>query len=43
VFEEAIKDGKLRMAMNEEIASIEKNNTWKLVPRPKKKKESNRC
>ena len=27
VFEEAIKDGKLRMAMNEEIASIEKNNT----------------
>jgi hypothetical protein len=24
--------------MDEEIASIEKNNTWKLVPRPKEKK-----
>jgi hypothetical protein len=24
--------------MNEEIASIEKNDTWRLVPRPKKKR-----
>jgi hypothetical protein len=24
--------------MDEEIASIEKNNIWKLVPRPKEKK-----
>jgi hypothetical protein len=24
--------------MDKEIALVEKNNTWKLVPRPKKKK-----
>jgi len=38
VFEEAIKDEKWRIAIDEEIESIEKNNTWKLVPRPKEKK-----
>jgi len=39
MFEEAIKDRKWRIAMDEEITSIEKNNTWKLVPRQKKKKK----
>jgi hypothetical protein len=38
MFEEAINDEKWRIIMDEEIASIEKNNTWKLVPRPKKKR-----
>jgi hypothetical protein len=38
VFEEAINDEKWRIIMDEEIASIEKNNTWKLVPRTKEKK-----
>jgi hypothetical protein len=38
VFENSIKDEKWRIAMDEEIASIEKNDTWKLVPRPKGKK-----
>jgi len=38
VFEKSIKDEKWRITMDEEIASIEKNDTWKLVPRPKGKK-----
>jgi hypothetical protein len=38
VFEEVIKDEKWKIAMDKEIALVEKNNTWKLVPRPKKKK-----
>jgi hypothetical protein len=38
VFEESIKDEKWRIAIDEEIESIEKNNTWKLVPRLKEKK-----
>ena len=38
VFEEAINDEKWRIIMDEEIASIEKNNIWKLVSRPKGKK-----
>jgi len=39
VFEEAIKDVKWRIAMDEEITSIEKNDTWRLVPRPNGKKK----
>jgi len=31
VFEEAMKDEKWRISMDEEITSIEKNDTWKLV------------
>ena len=31
VFEEAMKDEKWRIAMDEEITLIEKNDTWKLV------------
>jgi hypothetical protein len=38
MFEEVIKDEKWRLVIDEEIASIEKNNIWKLVPRPKEKK-----
>jgi len=38
IFEEAINDEKWRIAMDEKIASIEKNDTWKLVPRPSGKK-----
>ena len=38
VFEEEIKDEKWRISIAEEIESIKKNNIWKLVPRPKKKK-----
>ena len=38
VFEEAINDEKWRIVTDEEIALIEKNNTWKLVPRTKQKK-----
>lgn len=33
-FEEAVKSSKWRLAMDEEINSIEKNNTWKLVELP---------
>jgi hypothetical protein len=29
VFEEVLKDEKWRIAMDEEIALVEKNNTWK--------------
>ena len=39
VFEEAIKDIKWRITMDEEIALIEKNDTCRLVPRPKRKKK----
>jgi hypothetical protein len=42
VFEEAIKDIKWRITMDEEIALIEKNDTCRLVPRPKRKKKTNR-
>jgi hypothetical protein len=38
VFEEEIKDEKWRIAIDEKIASIKKNNTWKLVPISKEKK-----
>jgi len=38
VFEEAIKDTKWRITMDEEIALIEKNDTCRLVPRPNRKK-----
>jgi hypothetical protein len=38
VFEEAIKDEKWIITMDEKIASIEKKDTWKLVPRPSGKK-----
>jgi hypothetical protein len=38
IFEEAINDEKWRIVMDEKIASIEKNDTWKLVPRPNEKK-----
>jgi len=38
VFEEAINDAKWRIAMDGEIASIEKNDTWRLVLGPNKKK-----
>jgi hypothetical protein len=38
VFEEAIKDAKWRIVIDEEIASIEKNDTWRLDPKPNKKK-----
>jgi hypothetical protein len=38
VFEEAINDEMWRIAIDEEIASIKKNNTWKLVSRSKEKK-----
>jgi hypothetical protein len=40
VFEEEIKDEKWRIAIDEKIASIKKNNTWKLVPISKKKRRS---
>jgi hypothetical protein len=38
MFEEAIKDAKWRIVMDEEITSIKKNDTWRLVPRPNEKK-----
>jgi len=38
VFEEEINDEKWRIAIDEKIASIKKNNTWKLVPISKEKK-----
>lgn len=34
VFEEAAKESKWKKAMNEEIAAIERNNTWELVDLP---------
>ena len=34
---EACKDENWVKAMNEELDQIEKNETWDLVPRPKKK------
>lgn len=34
-FHEAVKDGKWRQAMQEEIKAIEKNNTWELSVLPK--------
>ena len=34
-FEEAIKESKWQRAMYEEIATIERNNTWKLTGLPK--------
>ncbi|CAJ2661986.1 unnamed protein product [Trifolium pratense] len=37
-FEDAVKDEKWLAAMNEEIESIERNNTWKLVNLPNDKK-----
>lgn len=38
VFEEAIKEPKWKNAMDEEITSIEKNNTWELVDNPQRQK-----
>lgn len=37
-FQEAVKDSKWEKAMNEEIGSIEKNNTWELSELPKGQK-----
>lgn len=37
-FQEAVKDSKWQIAMDEEIRSIEKNNTWELSELPKEKK-----
>ncbi|XP_034678911.1 uncharacterized protein LOC117909123 [Vitis riparia] len=37
-FNEAIEDKNLRVAMQEELSMIEKNNTWELVDRPTHKK-----
>ena len=34
-FEEAIKESKWQKAMVEEIATIERNNTWELINLPK--------
>ena len=33
-FEEAVKQSKWRKAMDEELAAIERNNTWKLTELP---------
>ena len=33
-FQEAVKDSKWQKAMNEEIRSIKKNNSWELVELP---------
>nr|GFD51467.1 copia-type polyprotein [Tanacetum cinerariifolium] len=38
VFEEAMKSKKWRQAMEEEIKSIEKNDTWELTTLPKGQK-----
>jgi hypothetical protein len=38
MIKEAIKDAKWRIVMDKEIASIEKNDIWKLVPRLNRKK-----
>lgn len=37
-FEEAAKDVNWKIAMNEEMTMINKNNTWELVERPKDRK-----
>jgi len=37
VFEEAVKDEKWRITMDKEIVSIEKNDTWKLISRRKRR------
>jgi len=37
-FEEAVKDEKLRNAMDKEIKAIEKNKTWELTTIPKEQK-----
>jgi hypothetical protein len=37
MFEEAINDAKWRVVINE-ITSTEKNDIWRLVPRPNRKK-----
>ena len=37
-FEKAVKDEKWRIAMDEEIKAIEKNNTWELTTIPKEQK-----
>lgn len=37
-FEEAVKQSKWRKPMNEELAAIERNNTWKLTELPKGQK-----
>lgn len=34
-FEEAVKEAKWRTAMDEEIAAVERNNTWELMELPK--------
>jgi len=36
--EEVIKDAKWKFVIDEEIASIEKDDTWRLVPKPNGKK-----
>jgi hypothetical protein len=38
MIKEAIKDAKYRIVIDKKIASIEKNDIWKLVPRPNGKK-----
>ncbi|GMI66347.1 hypothetical protein HRI_000304000 [Hibiscus trionum] len=38
VFEDAVKDSKWRKAMDDEIVSIEKNNTWELTDLPEGQK-----
>ena len=39
VFKEALRDEKWRIVIYKEIAStFKKNDTWKLIPRPKEKK-----
>jgi hypothetical protein len=38
VFKEVIKDAKWRIVVDEKIASIEKNDTWRLIRRPNRKK-----
>jgi len=37
-FEEAVKDEKLRNAMDKEIKAVEKNKTWELTTIPKEQK-----
>ena len=37
-FEEAVKQSKWRKAMDEELATIERNNTWKLTELPEGQK-----
>ena len=40
-FEEAIKQSKWRKAMDEELTTIERNNTWKLIELSKGQKKIN--